>query len=328
MLIHIVKHSETIEGIAQSYNVPPFVLTALNSPPTPQLVAGQALVIRRPKELYTVQAGESFASIADKTGINIYLLMRNNPQAVGRELYTGETLVLSYDDKLQRGRAVITNGYAYPYTDKSLITKALPYLTMLTVFTYGFTTDGELIAPDDEPLIELAYSYGVKPVMLLSTLTEGGNFSNELADILLNSQFLQDILIQKIIDNMLAKGYYALDIDFEYVPQKDKEAYAAFVEKITKNLNGYGLLTLVALAPKTSSTQPGLLYEAHDYFALGRAANLALTMTYEWGYTYSHILYRQNSFQRKKPLEKYQRLFSFYISTYFYKICILYVYYN
>ncbi len=286
MLIHVVQEGDTLEKISQSYDVPLSTLINLNSPPTEALVPGQTLVIRRPAEFYTVKEGESLNQIADETGTDINLILRNNPQIAGRQLYPGESLVISYDDENQRGKSLITNGYAYPYIDRELIIKALPYLTMLTIFTYGFTSEGELIAPDDEELIELAYSYGVKPVMLLSTLTADGSFSNELADILLNSPYLQDILIQKIIENMQAKGYYALDIDFEYVPQKDKENYAAFVENLTNQLNQRGFLTLIALAPKTSADQPGLLYEAHDYFALGRAANLALTMTYEWGYTY------------------------------------------
>ena len=41
----------------------------------------------------------------------------------------------------------------------------------------------------------------------------------------------------------------------------------------------------MALAPKTSTDQPGLLYEAHDYKRLGQVANAVLLMTYEWGYT-------------------------------------------
>lgn len=43
---------------------------------------------------------------------------------------------------------------------------------------------------------------------------------------------------------------------------------------------------MVALAPKTSGTQTGLLYEAHNYALAGNAANLTLLMTYEWGYAY------------------------------------------
>ncbi len=286
MLIHTVKAGDTIESIALSHNVPPYVIINLNSPPTRDLVPGQTLVIRRPSQVYTVKEGDSVASIARMQGEDINQLLRNNPQVLGRDIYAGETMVLHYDDESERGRELIVNGYAYPYTDRRLIEKALPYLTMLTIFTYGFSPEGDLIAPADEELIALASSYGVKPVMLLSTLTADGSFSNELAHTLLNSPQLQDILIEKIIVNMYNKGYYGLDIDFEYVPQGDKEAYADFVERLTKRLNSEGFLTLIALAPKTSSAQSGLLYEAHDYYAMGRAANLALIMTYEWGYTY------------------------------------------
>ena len=288
MLIYTVKEGDTLNEIASLYNVPVFVLNALNMPPTDGLVAGQALVIRRPSALYTVTEGDTLLKIASDYGTDLYTLMRNNPQAVNRDLYPGESLVLSYEDDNEKGRSLLVNAYTYPYTDRNLIIRALPYLTMLTIFTYGFTPDSELVAPDDEEVIALALSYNVKPVMQISTLTADGTFSNELADILLNSEYLQDILIEKILANMLNKGYYALDIDFEYVPARNREAYAAFVEKTTNRLNENGLFTLVALAPKTSANQPGLLYESHDYFALGRAANLALTMTYEWGYTYGN----------------------------------------
>ena len=43
---------------------------------------------------------------------------------------------------------------------------------------------------------------------------------------------------------------------------------------------------IAALAPKTSAQQRGLLYEAHDYALLSRAANAVFLMTYEWGYAY------------------------------------------
>lgn len=78
----------------------------------------------------------------------------------------------------------------------------------------------------------------------------------------------------------------ALDIDFEYLPVENRDNYIEFVSNLTRQLNDKGFLSLVALAPKTSVNQPGLLYESHDYRGLGEAANLVLLMTYEWGYTY------------------------------------------
>jgi spore germination protein len=40
-----------------------------------------------------------------------------------------------------------------------------------------------------------------------------------------------------------------------------------------------------ALAPKTSATQVGEWYEAHDYRAHGEIADFVVLMTYEWGYS-------------------------------------------
>lgn len=40
-----------------------------------------------------------------------------------------------------------------------------------------------------------------------------------------------------------------------------------------------------ALAPKTSATQKGRWYEAHDYRAHGQIVDFVVIMTYEWGYS-------------------------------------------
>ena len=53
-----------------------------------------------------------------------------------------------------------------------------------------------------------------------------------------------------------------------------------------KQLAPHGWFVTTALAPKTSSDQPGLLYQGHDYAGMGEAADYCLLMTYEWGYTY------------------------------------------
>ena len=83
------------------------------------------------------------------------------------------------------------------------------------------------------------------------------------------------------------KGIYGLDVDFEYVPPELREDYAAFVCRLREALNAEGKPVVAALAPKTSAQQRGLLYEAHDYALLSKAANAVFLMTYEWGYTYS-----------------------------------------
>ena len=57
------------------------------------------------------------------------------------------------------------------------------------------------------------------------------------------------------------------------------------MRRATQVLNIFGYTVTVALAPKTSAQQRGLLYEGIDYRLLGEAANHVMLMTYEWGYS-------------------------------------------
>lgn len=286
MEIYIVKSGDTAESIARQYNIPTYVLTSLNNlDQIPNLVVGQALLILRPLRYHTVQANETLFSIAQSYGTDTSALYRNNPNLGGRPLvYPGQTLIIEFERDPQK--TIDVNGYAYPYIDKNLLRTTLPYINYMTPFTYGITNEGGLVQLDDEELIDLALDYGVLPLMHLSTLTESGGFSNELASLVLNNQDIQDNLITEIIANMEQKGYRGLDIDFEFVYPEDSLLYGKFIGKVRAALNPLGYEVIAALAPKTSDNQPGLLYEGHNYRAIGDNADAVLLMTYEWGYTY------------------------------------------
>lgn len=286
MTIYTVKQGDTIEKIAQENGVSSEQILNTNFPPDPDnLAVGQKIVILVPDVQYTVQEGDTLNSIAEKFSTTVIEILQKNPSIKNAQIYTGQNLVIEYKNGGDK-KFIAVNGYTYPNIDRELLLRTLPYLTFLTIFTYGFTEEGMLIPPDDTEIIKTAKDFGVAPVMLISTLTDKGTFSNMLAKVLLEDNTLQQILIDNIIAVMKEKGYMALDIDFEFLPVENRDSYVAFVANLTKQLNDNGFLSLVALAPKTSVNQPGLLYEAHDYRGLGEAANLALLMTYEWGYTY------------------------------------------
>ena len=286
MVIHVVRAGDTLNSIAREYGVPLSQLINDNQPPDPtRLAVGQTIVVRFPQQVHTVQTGQTLFSIARQYGLTLRQLQRNNPVLAGGEaVYPGQTLVISY--RQQRLGTLSVNGYAYPFIDRALLRSTLPFLTYLTPFTYGFNDVGSLVDLDDTELIAMANEGGVAPLMHLSTLTEAGGFSNELSNLVLNDPELQNRLIGNIVDTITAKGYRGLDVDFEYVFPQDAGPYAAFIRNLAQTLNPLGYPVTVALAPKTSADQPGLLYEAHNYAALGAAANEVLLMTYEWGYTY------------------------------------------
>ena len=286
MEIHIVRPGDTLSSIAQTYGVPLAILESDNQLPDPQrLVPGQTLVVRRPVRLYTVQPGDTLYSIALENGLTARQLLQRNPILGGEaQVFPGQTLVLQ-DTDTPTQTALVT-GYAYPFGDRGIVQRTLPYLSGLIPFTYGIRPDGTLVEPDDRSLIAAAQQLGVTPVMHLSTLTDEGNFDSSLASLVLNDPQVQDAVVSSIVETMQLRGYQALDVDFEFIPSQDAQLYAQFIARLRDTLRPRGWPVIVAVAPKTSADQPGLLYEGHDYAQLGAAADFVFLMTYEWGYTY------------------------------------------
>lgn len=287
MEIYVVKANDTLYSVAAQYDLEPALLAGMNGiAGDARLVVGQTLVVREPRVVHTAVAGDTVYSVARRYGMDTLTLWRNNFFLGGRgNLRAGDLLVIEYADGAQLG-GMSVNAYAYPYIDSALLDSAAPYLSYLTPFTYGISSEGGLLELGDAELLAAAARYSAAPLMHLSTLTEEGNFSNERSSILLNSPDLQKRLVEDVVETMERKGFYGLDVDFEFVFPNERTLYADFIQMLRERLNPLGYPVIVALAPKTRADQPGLLYEAHDYALLGKAANAVLLMTYEWGYTY------------------------------------------
>ena len=286
MLIHVVQAGETIYSIAAQYGVNPARLMSDNGVGEDgALAVGQALVVLFPRVIHAVTEGDTLSSIAQAYGISLRQLYRNNYFLGGRDaVYPGNALVISYVSRPIG--SIVTNGYAYPHIRHPTLQASLPYMTCLTPFTYGITAAGSLLPLQDGLLLSDAAAIGTTPLMHLSSITETGDFSNARSTLILTNPALQEPLIEEIIATVTEKGYRGVDVDFEFVPPEEREAYAAFVARLRERLAPLHLPVIVALAPKTYAGQKGLLYEAHDYALLGAAADFAFLMTYEWGYTY------------------------------------------
>ena len=222
MDIHVVQPGDTIYSVAARYGVTMTQLLNDNPLPDPsRLVVGQTLVIQYPDQTYTVREGDTLTSIAAAQGLTLRQLWRNNPVLRGEDrVVPGQVLVISYQQEKEGTLSV--NGYAYPFVDRGLLQRTLPYLSDLTPFTYGFTPQGELVDLNDRALIAAAEQMGVRPLLHLSTLTEEGGFSNELANIVLNDQAVQERLISNLLETMAKKGYQGLDLDFEFYRRGEK----------------------------------------------------------------------------------------------------------
>lgn len=79
MQIYVAKSGDTISGIAGQFGVVPALLAADNGLALDaRLAVGQTLVIRFPKTIHTVSAGETIYSIALQYGVSTLTLYRNN----------------------------------------------------------------------------------------------------------------------------------------------------------------------------------------------------------------------------------------------------------
>ncbi len=239
-------------------------------------------------EIYVVKEGDTVDTIASTYGITASSIIYNNQLTYPYALAIGQALLLSVGDSSMPSYSAFVNGYAYPFIDQNVLNETLPYLTTLSVFSYGFTTQGELVPPtlDDTFMINSALNAGVSPILTLTPLGPDGNFNNLLITNLVNNEEIKATLLENILFTLQEKGFQGVDIDFEYILPEDRIPFADFVADTRNYLAPYGYHVSVALAPKISDDQPGLLYEGKDYQLLGQAADSVLLMTYEWGYTY------------------------------------------
>ena len=237
--------------------------------------------------IYIVQPGDTVDSIAAAYGVNVESIIRDNQIVFPYALALGQALFIDLGTRMP-ARSLRVSGYAYPFISEWVLEQTWPYLSELPIFSYGFTPEGALVPPKlpEQWMINMAKEYGVAPVLTLTPFDESGNFSNFLISQVVNNQTAIDTLIGNMISVMYQKGYVGVDIDFEYILREDRDAFTAFVRQVAEQMRANGFHTSIALAPKTSAEQLGVLYEGKDYRALGEIVDHALIMTYEWGYTY------------------------------------------
>ncbi len=241
-------------------------------------------------DIYVVKEDDTVDTIAAQYGISTDRLIFINQLTYPYRLAVGQALLILPETSETESdkKEISVNGYAYPFIKDWTLRQTLPFLTDLSVFSYGFTETGNLVYPllPDEWMIELANEFNTRPILTLTPFGEDGNFNNRLIHSLVRNNEYSANLINEMLEVMREKGYVGVDIDFEFILAEDRDYFTEFVRNVTETMNNNGFTTSVALAPKASSTQRGLLYEGKDYRALGEAANSVLVMTYEWGYTY------------------------------------------
>lgn len=287
MQIHVVQPGESIFGIAQAYNSTVSAIVGANEVPNPnQLVVGQTLVIPIVGSYYWVQPGDSLYSIARRFGISYQRLAQVNRISVTQPLQVGVRLYIPPQPR----RSAEINAYVEPIAGtvapelEQAARSAAPFLTYLAPFSFQIQRDGTLQAPPLNNFPAIARANNATLMMVVTNLEEG-RFSAELGRVILTDEEVQNRLLDNIIATAKQYGFRDIHFDMEFLPPELRENYNNFLRKAKARLSSEDLLMSTALAPKTSATQVGPWYEAHDYKAHGEIADFVVLMTYEWGYS-------------------------------------------
>lgn len=286
MIIHVVQAGETIDAIAQKYGKSAESIIQDNELANPSnLAVGQAIVIVYPKEVYTIQEGDTLEGIASKYNISLMQLLRNNPSLSDREfIYSGETIVISYDDFPKPD--ITTNGYAFPYIDESILRKTLPYLTYLSIFSYTISAEGELNVIDDTKIINLAKEYGVAPIMVISNIAETGAASSDIIHSLLNDQEKRNLLTDNVLNVLRSKGYYGVNIDIPNVPPEDAQIFNDVISELSDRLHSENFKIFVTITPISFEIYAEPNHQIPDFTAISEKIDGVNLLSYSWGRSY------------------------------------------
>ncbi|NLB61637.1 MAG: LysM peptidoglycan-binding domain-containing protein, partial [Clostridiales bacterium] len=301
---HIVRAGETLWRIAQRYQVTVQAIAQANNIANPSNIAvGQSLII--PALRHRVVSGENLTQIAQRYNVSLESLIRANNIQNPDVIVPGTLLVIP---RAQRP-VMNVNGYIYIFGEAAvpIVNEHGRDLTYLAPFAYLIKENGDMEPIDDSPAINAAYSENIMPMMAVTNFTTTSVGEN-LAHTVLSSPEIRGRLIDNIISISKTKGYGGVNIDFENVLPADRVNYNTFLEEAVTRLHAEGLFLSTALAPKTSATQSGLLYEAHDYEAHGRIADFVVLMTYEWGY-------RKGPPQAISPLNQIKRVLDYAVTV-------------
>ncbi|MGE6258932.1 LysM peptidoglycan-binding domain-containing protein [Heyndrickxia sporothermodurans] len=277
---YIIQPGDNLWAIAQKYGTSVQAIATVNQISDPTNISiGQLIFI--PVSYHTVQSGETLWAIAQKYGVNTSTLTEINQLTTPSMIYIGQILrIPDIPRPIKEVNTYITNIEEKGVQEVHQLGR---YLTYLSPFTYTFKEDGTLTEINDTPIINTSYSEHIAPLITITNFVNQ-DFNSDLAATLLRNSSVQNNFINNLLVTMQEKGYIGVNFDFEYIYPEDRENYNTFLQLVVTALHSKGFYVSTALAPKISSDQKGLLYEAHDYEAQGRIVDFVILMTYEWGW--------------------------------------------
>ena len=228
--------------------------------------------------IHIVKSGEGLGSVALRYAVSETELRLVNRIKGPGPLIPGQSLFIPGDAPIP-ARSIELCAFSAAPAESSCGNS----LTYICPYSHRFDEKGALIPPDFEFDISALRRCGCASLLCLTNLGEGGAFSPELAHMLFCSGELRSRLFEELLSELKAKGYYGLQLCFNYLFPFDRDNYSAFVHELSEALHKEGFCLSLELVPPDIAAHSAAL----DYAVLGSLCDRLSLMFCRWGHSYS-----------------------------------------
>lgn len=158
--------------------------------------------------------------------------------------------------------------------------EALPYKDLLdeiSPFWYSTDSSGRLYGARDDELVRVAQRHNIR---VIPTIHSVGDPAPVIA--LLSNPQRRAYHIQLIVDEVLARNYDGIDIDYEALGSSMREEYSVFIRDLADALHSQNKILTVAVHAKVEDY--GGLGGYQDWAEIGQYVDRLRIMTYDYSW--------------------------------------------
>lgn len=211
--------------------------------------------------------------IVDSKGKGAFsLAQRWEKRFVSKEVY-----------RYEQGKEVVgfyTKDWVNDNVSHSSLKENSESITGIATFTYKVDTQGNLIGTVPREALKISRKKDIEALALIHNLSSSG-FNRQLIHSILTDSDLRAKTISNIYKTLIKQGYDGVNIDFENVSPKDREALSIFMEELGVKLSRDGLKVTMSVPAKTWDSPTNEWSGAFDYNRLSNAVDRLMLMTYD-----------------------------------------------
>jgi len=150
-------------------------------------------------------------------------------------------------------------------------------LDEISPFWYSSDASGRLYGNRDDELVQAAHAANVLVIPSIHNVEDPGAVIGVLSD-----NYIRARHVQNIVDEVLARNYDGIDIDYEMLPDSLRPSFSAFIIELSTALHAHGKLLTIAVHAKDCDYCA--LGGFQDWQVIGQYADRVRIMTYDYSW--------------------------------------------